>query len=65
MSGPELLRYYKEVYSDFRVDWIVLTASLVGVMVVILASLHAGDGGLIANMGDYFNPTSAPKVSDT
>lgn len=65
MSGPELLRFCKDVYSDFRVDWIVLTASLVGVTVVILASVHAGDGGLAANMGDYFVPTAASEISDT
>lgn len=65
MSGYEMLRFCKEAYSDFRVDWIVLTASLVGLAIVILASLYAGDGGLVANMGDYFTPDFTPNVSDT
>ncbi len=54
MSGPEMLSFCKEAYSDFRVDWIVMTASLVGVAIVVLASIHAGDTGLAANVGDYF-----------
>jgi len=54
MSGRKMLHFCKETYSDFRIDWIVLTASLVGLAIVILASLHAGDAGLVANMGDYF-----------
>ena len=61
MSGPEMLRFCKEAYCDFRVDWIVLTASLVGLAIVIVASFHAGDGGLVANMGNYF----AADISDT
>tara|TARA_R110002073_G_scaffold281243_1_gene445501 strand:+ start:1609 stop:1794 length:186 start_codon:yes stop_codon:yes gene_type:complete len=56
MTGLEMLRFCKEAYSDFRVDWIVLTASLVGLAIVILASLYAGDDGLVANMGDYLTP---------
>ncbi len=54
MFENKMLRFCKETYCDFRIDWIVLTASLVGLAIVILASLHAGDGGLVANMGDYF-----------
>ncbi|MGJ8628002.1 MAG: hypothetical protein ACSHXB_13670 [Sulfitobacter sp.] len=61
MFGMKTLRFCKEAYSDFRIDWIVLTASLVGLAIVIVASLYAGDAGLVANVGDYF----APNVSDT
>jgi hypothetical protein len=39
----------------------VLTASLVGLAIVIVASFHAGDGGLVANMGNYF----VADISDT
>ncbi len=49
MSGLEMLRFCKDAYSDFQIDWIVLTASLLGLVIVILASLHAGDGGMVAN----------------
>lgn len=54
MPSRKTLRFCREAYSDFRVDWIVLTASLVGFAIVIIASLHAGEAGLVANMGDYF-----------
>ena len=61
MSGLEMFKYCKDAYSDFQIDWIVLTASLVGLAIVILASLHAGDGGMVANMGDIL----MPQISDT
>jgi hypothetical protein len=61
MSGPETLKFCKEAYSDFQVDWIVLSASLVGLAIVIIASLHAGDGGMVANMGDHL----VQQISDT
>lgn len=53
MTGLEMLRFCRDAYSDFQIDWIVCTATIVGLAIVILASFHAGDGGMVANMGDY------------
>ncbi len=37
------------------VDWIVLTASTIGLAIVALASIQAGENGLAANLGAYVN----------
>jgi hypothetical protein len=42
-----------------QVDWIVLTASAIGLAVVILASVQAGEGGLAANVMEFVTPPSA------
>ncbi|QFT58625.1 hypothetical protein FIU94_07290 [Sulfitobacter sp. THAF37] len=36
-----------------KVDWIVLTASLLGVGIVLAASIRAGEAGLVASLGSY------------
>ncbi len=59
MFNYEMLRFCKETYCDFRVDWIVLTASLVGLAIVVLAALHASDTGLVAQVGDYFTSNAS------
>lgn len=61
MSSIEILRFCKDAYSDFKVDWIVFTASLVGLAIVILASLHADNGASVANMSDLL----VPQINDT
>jgi hypothetical protein len=35
-------------------DWSVVTVSLIGIAVVIAASLQAGDGSLVSTLGSYF-----------
>ncbi len=35
------------------VDWIILTAAVVGLAVVSLASIQAGSDGLAANLGNF------------
>ena len=35
------------------VDWIILTAAILGLAVVSLASIQAGSNGLAAQMGSY------------
>ena len=36
-----------------QVDWIIMIASAIGLAVVIMASIQAGEGGLAANVVDY------------
>ena len=36
-----------------QVDWIVLTVSLVGILIVLAASIQAGEVELVANLGSY------------
>lgn len=42
-----------------KVDWIVLAVSLVGVVIVVAASIQAGEAGLVANLGSYVMTTAA------
>jgi hypothetical protein len=42
-----------------QVDWIVLTVSALGLVVVIIASIQAGDGALAANLVNYMSSVSA------
>lgn len=42
-----------------KVDWIVLTVSLVGLLIVIAASIQAGEAGLVASLGSYVITTAA------
>lgn len=41
-----------------QVDWIVPVASAIGMIVVIAASISAGEHGLAAALLDYVAPTS-------
>lgn len=41
------------------VDWIILTASALGLAVVLTASICAGDTGLVAQLGGYVTGTAA------
>lgn len=43
----------KETKDGVSVDWIILTASVSGLLVVALASVQAGGDGLAAYMGSY------------
>ncbi|APE44752.1 hypothetical protein BOO69_16050 [Sulfitobacter alexandrii] len=36
-----------------QVDWIVLTVSLIGILIVLAASIQAGEAGLVAYLGSY------------
>ncbi|MCZ4256306.1 hypothetical protein O4H53_12215 [Sulfitobacter sp. G21635-S1] len=42
-----------------KVDWIVLTVSLVGFLIVVAASIQAGEAGLVASLGHYVTATAA------
>lgn len=46
--------------TGMSVDWIVLTASCVGLAVVILASITAGDGGAAAQVASFFIGADLP-----
>lgn len=37
------------------VDWIIMTAAIIGLAVVGLASIQAGSDGLAAHMGSYIS----------
>ena len=46
--------------SDPRaVDWIILSASVVGLIIVIAVSIVAGENGLAANLASYVTTTVA------
>lgn len=36
-----------------QVDWIVLIASTIGLAVVVIASIRAGEGGLAAQLANF------------
>lgn len=42
-----------------QVDWIVMIASAIGLAVVIIASIQAGEGGLAANLVNLVTVNSA------
>lgn len=39
-------------------DWIVFTAGVLGLAVVIIASVREGENGLIGQLGSYVSSTS-------
>lgn len=49
----------KEGDDPRKVDWIVLTVSLLGVVIVIAASIQAGEAGLVASLGHYVVTSAA------
>jgi len=38
-------------------DWIVMTAAAIGLVVVAIASIKAGENGLAASLANYVIPT--------
>ena len=47
--------HVKEDSGTLTVDWTVLTAAIVGLAIVVIASVQAGDQGLASNVGSYFS----------
>ena len=54
----KIREFFREDPDAITVDWIVLTASLVGLAVVIVASFQAGSDGLAAQVMEYFTPST-------
>lgn len=54
MIREKLTRLRQDCAGTVGIDWIVLTASVVGLAVVVIASIQAGDDGLAANVSSYF-----------
>lgn len=52
----KLRDFFREDPDAITVDWIVLTASLIGLGVVIIASFQAGSDGLAAQLLEQITP---------
>lgn len=46
-----------EKASGVTFDWIVMTAAAIGLVVVAIASIRAGENGLAASLASYVIPT--------
>ena len=53
MASAKANQTSKQETKGVSVDWIILTAALVGLAVVTLASIQAGSDGLAAHMGSF------------
>lgn len=49
---------HREMENLVSFDWIVFTAGVVGLAVVIIASLREGEHGLIGQLGSYVGNSS-------
>ena len=49
--------FFKEDPDAITVDWIVMTASVIGIVIVVVASLQAGSEGLAAQVIDRISST--------
>ena len=54
-SAQEKRQSKKSGEDAVTVDWIILTAALIGLTVVSVASVQAGSDGLAANLGSYLS----------
>lgn len=54
MSRCQNMNETEDTPDAMTVDWIVLTASAIGLAIVAVASVRAGDQGLAASITAYF-----------
>ena len=55
MASAKANQQSKATSKGVSVDWIVMTAAIVGLAVVCLASIQAGSDGLAAHMSSYIS----------
>ena len=48
-------RFQKDEDGAVTVDWVVLTAAIVGLGLIVMAAIRPGISGLAANIGDELN----------
>ena len=53
----KIKKFFKEDPDAITVDWIVMTASIIGIFIVVAASLQAGSDGLAAQVIDQIAST--------
>ena len=53
------LRFVSEDKGAVTVDWVVLTAGVVGLAAAVIGSIYDGNSDLATNTGTYLNDRSA------